>query len=302
MATQSQFYRRVIPLTSGVTSGVQQINIPFNARYCAVYNLSTVSAFATEGLQAAASPDAMQIQPMDSVAFEIRDSSGITITWQSSGAIPVPSVAQPQQITVLMSTEPINLAVGSMNSANPTNVVVANTVSSLTEIVSGGALVPMGDGTTYNGQTSAIARTVASLSGPGAGPWYDSYEAADGNNGVNMGQISNWAWNGASWDRVRVIPGATGVAATPYSGTQSVAITTATTTAVKGSPGVVGTLINAGGATSGAISIYDSATASGKMIWSGTLTAGQVLPLGMPCSTAITVVTAAANSLSLSYA
>jgi hypothetical protein len=89
--------------------------------------------------------------------------------------------------------------------------------------------------------------------------------------------------------------------ATPYSGIQSVAITTATTTVVKSSGGIVGTLSNASGAVTGTITIYDSTAGSGKTIWSGTLAAGQVLPLGIPCGTGITIVTAAANAIAVSY-
>lgn len=112
----------------------------------------------------------------------------------------------------------------------------------------------------------------------------------------------NMGFNGTNWDKIRVIPGTTGCLITPYSGMQSLAITAAATTAVKASAGVVGTLTNAGAATSGAITIYDNTAASGKTIWSGTLTAGQVLPLGIPCGTGITIVTAAANTLAVTYA
>lgn len=86
------------------------------------------------------------------------------------------------------------------------------------------------------------------------------------------------------------------------SGTKNVAITAAATTQIKTSPGLVGTLINAGATTSGTITIYDSLTASGTKIWSGTLTAGQVLSLGIPCVTGITIVTAAAGTALVSYA
>ena len=98
------------------------------------------------------------------------------------------------------------------------------------------------------------------------------------------------------------LPGNGGVAPTPYSGTGIAQITTATTTEVKSSAGYVGTLINAGSSTTGAITIYDATSATGTPVWSGTLTAGQVLPLGIPCNTGITVVTAAADTITVSYA
>lgn len=89
---------------------------------------------------------------------------------------------------------------------------------------------------------------------------------------------------------------------TAYSGTTPVYITTATTTSVKSSAGVVGTLSNASGAVTGTITVYDSTTGSGNVVWTGTLAAGQILPIGMPCATGITIVTAAADAIAVSYA
>jgi hypothetical protein len=109
-------------------------------------------------------------------------------------------------------------------------------------------------------------------------------------------------YNGSTLDRQRGIPGSDGVPATAASGMQSLAITTATTTAVKASAGVIGTLSNASGAATSTITVYDSTTGSGKTLWSGTLSAGQVLPLGIPCATGITVVTAAADAIAVTYA
>ena len=94
----------------------------------------------------------------------------------------------------------------------------------------------------------------------------------------------------------------TGVLSTPGSGTKPVYITTATTTAVKASRGVLGSLSNASGAVTGAITVYDNTAASGNVLWQGTLAAGQVLPIGMPCATGITIVTAAADAIAVSYA
>lgn len=99
-----------------------------------------------------------------------------------------------------------------------------------------------------------------------------------------------------------LVPGSTGCAATPQSGQNTVYITTATTTAVKASGGVIGTIACASGATTGVITVYDNTSASGDVVWTGTLAAGQVLPLGMPCGTGITIVTAAADAIACSFA
>ena len=88
---------------------------------------------------------------------------------------------------------------------------------------------------------------------------------------------------------------------TTRSGSTTVYITTATTTDVKSGAGTVGSITNGGSATSGTITIYDNTAGSGNVLWAGTLTAGQVLALNMPVQTGITVVTAAADTLALSY-
>lgn len=94
--------------------------------------------------------------------------------------------------------------------------------------------------------------------------------------GVAAGNIlaaATWAWNGASFDRVRTIVGAlaagsagTGTAATERAGTLFSQITTATSTTVKGSAGILHRVsINTpiGGAT---IKIYNAASATGTPI------------------------------------
>lgn len=143
---------------------------------------------------------------------------------------------------------------------------------------------------------------VPALAG-GGGAW-NQVGAMEGSDGVNIGAVGAMGHDDTqeAYYSLRVIPNTTGVVANAYSGKYSVAITTATTTAVKASGGAIGTIINAGGATSGAISIYDNTSATGKLIWAGTLTAGQVLPLGIPCGTGITITTAAANTITVSYA
>jgi len=85
------------------------------------------------------------------------------------------------------------------------------------------------------------------------------------------------------------------------SGNNNIAIKSAGTTSVKTAPGLIGTIINTGSTSTGNITIYDSLSASGTVIWSGILTAGQVLSLAMPCIVGITIVTAAANTITVSY-
>lgn len=148
------------------------------------------------------------------------------------------------------------------------------------------------------------APQVSPALGGGGGGWHAVVNVGDANAGPNVGAVGLMLYDTliAGWNRYRAIPGSLGVVASAYSGESSVAITTSTTTSVKASAGVVGTIINAGSATSGVITIYDNTAASGKTIWAGTLTAGQVLPLGIPCGTGITVVTAAADTITVSYA
>lgn len=89
--------------------------------------------------------------------------------------------------------------------------------------------------------------------------------------------------------------------ATYLSGTTSTAISSIATTTLKSAPGVIGTISNGSNAVTGIITVYDNTVASGKLIWAGTLAAGQVLPIGIPCVTGITVVTAGAQAIVVSY-
>ena len=116
-----------------------------------------------------------------------------------------------------------------------------------------------------------------------------SINSADGKPMANFGLASG------------AVP-STVVQASPYSGTTSTAITTIATTAIKASSGVIGSLVNASNAVTGLITVYDSLSAAGKLIWSGTLAAGQALPLGVPCSIGITIVTAGAQAIVATWA
>lgn len=188
-------------------------------------------------------------------------------------------------------------------SANPIFTSTSLTDSNATtNIVSSGNLVPWGDGSSYAGGLTAKAQVIPSFASPSSGPWYALYSSGDNSNGTNAGQVGVWHWNGSTWDKVRVIPGATGASVTPTSGMYTVGITTATTTVVKASAGVIGTISNASGAATGAITVYNNTSATGTVVWTGTLAAGQVLQLGLPCGTGITVVTAAADAIAVSYA
>jgi len=86
--------------------------------------------------------------------------------------------------------------------------------------------------------------------------------------------------------------------ADPRSGTTTNYITTAGTVGLKDSGGIVGTIINAASATTGLITINDGT----NVIWSGTLAAGQVLPIGMPTTTNIAITTASAGTIAISWA
>jgi hypothetical protein len=86
-------------------------------------------------------------------------------------------------------------------------------------------------------------------------------------------------------------------------GSQYVAISTATTTTVSGTPSrlccihVVGT-----GGTLGAITIYDAATATGSPIFSQAAPlGGDIYDLQLPLQTGLTIVTAAATTLLVTY-
>jgi hypothetical protein len=133
--------------------------------------------------------------------------------------------------------------------------------------------------------------------------WTQSSVNNNAQGGPGIGMITPYLRDFSSAYYVQAsIPGSTGIAATPFSGLYSAAITTATTTSIKASAGVVGSISNASGAATGSITVYDSTTNSGKTIWSGTLAAGEILSIGMPCGTGITVVTAAADAIAVSYA
>ncbi len=84
--------------------------------------------------------------------------------------------------------------------------------SATTNIVSGGALAPWGDGTSYQGKSSQKAQTIPSLinayGGAGSGEWGAAGSAdSDGNNGTNTGSVHDWGWNGSGYDRTRVSNG-----------------------------------------------------------------------------------------------
>lgn len=84
-------------------------------------------------------------------------------------------------------------------------------------------------------------------------------------------------------------------------GTKKVAIAAITTTSPIIGRGFIGKISNASNATTGLITVYDSLTASGELIWSGTLAAGQVLDLGFHVSIGLTIVTAGAQAINVSY-
>jgi hypothetical protein len=85
------------------------------------------------------------------------------------------------------------------------------------------------------------------------------------------------------------------------SGSQTTPIVAAATTVIKAAAGVVGSIVNAGAAISGVIDVYDDPAAVGIKLWSGTIAAGGILALNLPCALGITIVTAAADTLVVSW-
>lgn len=79
--------------------------------------------------------------------------------------------------------------------------------------------------------------------------------------------------------------------ASPASGYSATYITTATTTNVANGGGLLARVIYSGATASATLTIYDSTTGSGPVIWSGVLQPGQMLELAAPCNTGATLVT-----------
>lgn len=84
-------------------------------------------------------------------------------------------------------------------------------------------------------------------------------------------------------------------------GTSKLTIAAATTTLVKSGGGYLSRIFNGSNSTTGLVTVYDALTATGNAIWSGTLAAGQVLDIGLPMLTGITVVTAGAQPITVGY-
>ena len=145
-----------------------------------------------------------------------------------------------------------------------------------------------------DGKSIALVRA-AVLYGPNGEPVAGRPGASQPSQAVLIGGS-----DGSNLQALSVIPGATGVLATPYSGTKNLALTASAE--VKATPGVIGTLVNTGTTTSPTITVYDNTAAAGTVVWSGTLAAGQVLSLGMPCGVGIYVGLSAAGTITLSYA
>lgn len=93
-----------------------------------------------------------------------------------------------------------------------------------------------------------------------------------------------------------------GILATPYSGSRLFLATAAGLSVITANEAMVGTLSNTGTATTGTITVFDGTTTAASPVWSGTLAAGQVLPLGMPCPEGLSVDLASAATIMVSYA
>ncbi len=86
-----------------------------------------------------------------------------------------------------------------------------------------------------------------------------------GSSGISTGAVGAMGHDDTkeAYFSLRTIPNTTGVITDAYSGKYSVAITTATTTAVKALGGVVGSLANASEAVPDTITVYDNTSVSG---------------------------------------
>ncbi len=189
--------------------------------------------------------------------------------------------------------------------ANPANVALTSAGTSGSAIPTKAVMLGGSDGTNLQPlqvDSNKILKVnlFSGANAPAISVGAGNFDGTSSGQNSLMSGVYNLLFNGTSWDRIRSV--SLGIQATPCSGTNTTYITTATTTAVKASKGSLGTLINAGGSTSGQITIYDSTSASGSIIWAGTLVAGQVLPLGLPCLTGITIVTASVGTIAVSYA
>lgn len=187
-----------------------------------------------------------------------------------------------------------------------------NTVPSLYEVLntsSGSRLAHVGVPMGYDYTTSLwIPRQLAMVLGSGAfmqnsnRAWAQASSQGDSNPGVYIGSIAHWGYNGANFDRLRVIPGSSGIQPTPASGLSVKYITgAAATTVVKNTPGVVGSILCANSTTTAAIQVYNATSATGDMIWQGKLNMGQVVQLQVPFSIGLTVVTNGTTAVTVTY-
>lgn len=292
---EPKFYERVLNLPTTGASGYIPIDIPFPALYIAVINQSQATLNYADGLITLQPPTAIPVQANGFISTNIRDTQHMTLFWSGGPLSNNPTVI------IRYSNEPIPVQAGNLSPAGQ-NVQVSNFPATQPVSSADGSLITVGTKTdtavtaidaTPGSVIALLKGVISKLAGVvlAAGTAIIGKVGIDGTtDGTTNRVVAKISQTNGENNVVQM------------SGTTTTAITTATTTILKSASGVIGTLVNAGGATSGSITVYDNTAASGKIVWSGTLTAGQALSLNMPCSIGITVVTAAANTLAVSWA
>lgn len=301
-------YQTAKVLPAGSSNGTFVIDIPFDVQYIAVYNPTAAAITYAEGQLSQIPGAAVTVQPELALSGEVDTTRHLTIWWSSPTPIPTPTAESPNRVNFIVSNEPIQLQVAAINTGQANNVSVVNEPS----VVTMGS--PNNGTNVYVLKTDAngnlqmipiIGGAAVALGNPlPSAPVVAGAEVALGNplpTAPVVGGAAVAAGNPLPVAQSGTAVGGTFIQPTPYSGTTNVALTAAAV--IKGNAGVIGTLVNTGTATSAVITIYDNAAAaSGTELWSGTLTAGQVLPLGLPAANGIYFSPAAAVTVTATYA
>ena len=290
---KSRLSKQSTVLEVGVVGGRFIASIPFSADYISIQNLTAaVTLHFEEGELFSRGAEAIPVEAGAYISTRMRETQKVTVFWTSS----VPTV-QGDVIALQFSDEFIPIQAGS---ATVTDV----NVTALPAIPAGANAIGT-VGVTALPAIPAGANAIGTV-GVTALPAIPAGANAIGTVGVTALPAIPAGANAIGTVGVTALPAIPAGANTigivvNVSGTQTTEITTATTTAIKAAAGVVGCLVNTGAAISGAITIYDSLSASGKKVWAGTLAAGAVLALNLPCALGITIVTAAADTLLVSW-
>jgi hypothetical protein len=317
------------------------VGIPFLADYLSIQNLTTdVTVYFEEGDLFSQGPEATPVEPGAYISTRIRETQRITVFWSSPAPTVQGDIIALQFSDEFIPIQAGNITPNSTAAnVNVLNAPVVN-VNTLPALPAGGnaigvvavsalPAIPAGANAIGTVGVTALPAIPAGANAIGtvgvtALPAIPAGANAIGTVGVTALPALPAGANAIGSVGVTALPaipaganaiGTVGVTALPalptggniiglvvqVSGTSSTEITAAATTVVKASPGIVGTLINAGAAISGIVDVYDDPAAVGKKVWSGTLAAGAVLALNVPCGLGITIVTAAADTLLVSW-